>query len=47
MSTEKKKSKKERKSAGGDGAEASAAGLPSTEFMIKPESLTPKLDTSK
>jgi hypothetical protein len=36
-----KKDKEKKESGGG------AEGLPSTEFMIKPETATPKLDTSK
>ncbi len=38
-----KKDKEKKEGGGGGGAE----GLPSTEFMIKPETATPKLDTSK
>jgi len=39
--------KKDKKAAAAANGEAAAAtGLPSTEFMIKPETATPKLDTS-
>lgn len=42
---EKGKKKKSRKSE--DAAPVAASGLPSTEFMIKPSDVVPKLDTSK
>eukprot|EP00624_Nannochloropsis_granulata_P006719 evm.model.NODE_50950_length_13803_cov_18.816996.2 len=38
--------KKDKKAAVSNGDDAGVTGLPSTEFMIKPETATPKLDTS-
>jgi hypothetical protein len=47
MSTDDKKSKKKDKRKSGGEDDLATKGLPSTEFLIKPETSAPKIDTSK